>query len=98
MSRISSISTAARPKDQSAFVRPVPKVPSSALALVPRESRRAAHRVQIPQSAAYRAQVLAGTPRRGLKGDPVEQARVFATYARVQNGMAPMGSHLKIVA
>jgi len=48
--------------------------------------------------AAYSAQVLAGTPRRGLKGDPAEQARIFAMYARVQHGVPSLGRRLKTVA
>jgi len=98
MSRISSISTATRPKDQAANARPVPRAQSTVLVPLPRLKRRASHQVQAPQVAAYRAQVMAGTPRRGLKGDPAEQKRVFTTYARMQNGVVPMGSRLKIVA
>jgi len=97
MSRISSISTAARPKDRTTPARPAPRAESTVLVPLPRPKRRASHRVQATQSAAYSAQVLAGTPRRGLKGDPAEQARIFAIYARVQNGAIPMGRHLKIV-
>ncbi|MDQ7018454.1 MAG: hypothetical protein Q9M33_04735 [Robiginitomaculum sp.] len=98
MSRISSISTASRPKDRTTPVRPAPRAESTVLVPLPRPKRRAAHRVQTAQSAAYSAHVLAGMPRRGLKGDPAEQKRVFATYARVQHGVSPLGRRLKIVA
>jgi len=98
MSRISSISTASRPKDRTTPARPAPPAESTVLVPLPRSKRRAVHRVQTTQMAAYSAQVLAGTPRRGLKGDPAEQARIFAMYARVQHGVPSLGRRLKTVA
>ncbi|PHS27049.1 MAG: hypothetical protein COA84_05200 [Robiginitomaculum sp.] len=98
MSRISSISTAIRAKDNERFTRPSRRAQNTALVAVPRSRGRSAHPPRPPQLAAFSAHVLAGQPRRGLKGDPAEQARIFKTYARMQNRQAPLGGLLKIEA
>ena len=100
MSRITSISTAIRAKDNERFARPSRRARNTALVTVPqgRSRGRSAHPAQPPQLAAFSAHVLAGQPRRGLKGDPAEQARIFKAYARMQNRLAPLGGLLKIEA
>lgn len=100
MSRIASISLAARTLRHNASEHPVkPVTAKAALPMVINAApRRARHRAAVPQMAAYNAQILAGPARRGLKADPAEQQRIFANYAKVQNLGAPASPKIKILA
>lgn len=84
MSRITSISRTSRAFDERPAVNQAHGVTDIVVLPTPEHKRRATHRAKVPQMAAFSAHILAGTPRRGLKADPAEQARIFSTYARLQ--------------
>ncbi len=99
MSRITSISrSAVRLNTDNTKPRSKEQASGKALVLVKSPSRRAKHARQAPQLAAFSAHVMAGKPRRGLKGDRGEQARVLITYKRLQNGVDRTGARLKLLA
>jgi hypothetical protein len=94
MTSIASIARTTQNRSPSAKARSAK--PQTALAIVPtsKPQQTARHGIIPTQNAGFIAHTLAGTPRRGLKAEPAQQARIHKTYARVQSGYFPPGSLL----
>jgi len=65
---------------------------------VPSQGRRTARKALAPHSMAFAAQLAAGTPRRGLRAGPAEQARIYAIYERTQTQAPLSGQRLRLTA
>ena len=64
----------------------------------PKQGRRPARKTLAPHSMAFAAQLAAGTPRRGLRAAPAEQARIYAIYERTQTQPPLSGQRLRLTA
>jgi hypothetical protein len=93
MTSIASIARTTQNRSPSAKARSAK--PETALAIVPtsKPQQTARHALMPSHNAAFIAHTLAGTPRRGLKAEPAQQARIHTTYARLQSGHLSL-SHL----
>ena len=98
MSRIASISGAGQTGRQ-ASPAPAPHAAGQVMVLpVPSQGRRTASKALAPHSIAFAAQLAAGTPRRGLRAGPADQARIFSLYERTQTPPPLSGRRLRLTA